>query len=149
MVVWFDMDNTLNRFYEVDNWLEYLINEDTTPYRIAKVALNMSLLARLLHKLQNKGIQIGIISWLSKNGTKEYNQMVTKEKIIWLKTHLTSIQFDYINIIEYGVPKQNYMISNNDILFDDEKPNRANWQGVAYEPKDIINILKELIKTRD
>ena len=29
--IYFDMDGTLANFYGVENWLDYLENEDTTP----------------------------------------------------------------------------------------------------------------------
>ena len=29
MTIWFDMDGTLFDLYSVENWLEYLQNEDT------------------------------------------------------------------------------------------------------------------------
>ena len=35
-MVWFDMDGTIADFYSVDNWLEKIINEDTSPYAEAK-----------------------------------------------------------------------------------------------------------------
>jgi hypothetical protein len=32
------------------------------------------------------------------------------------------------------------------ILFDDEQGNRNEWQGQAYEPQQIIGVLKSLLK---
>ena len=32
----FDMDGTLCDFYGVENWLNYLMNFDPTPYKVAK-----------------------------------------------------------------------------------------------------------------
>ena len=40
--IYFDMDGTLANFYGVENWLDYLENEDTTPYEIAKPLFNFS-----------------------------------------------------------------------------------------------------------
>ena len=88
-VIYFDMDGTLANFYGVNDWLDYLIKEDTTPYKIAKPLFNFSVFARLLHKLQKNNYKIGIISWLSKNGTKEYNAAVTNTKLEWLKKTFT------------------------------------------------------------
>ena len=34
--IYFDMDGTIADLYGVDNWLEMLINEDATPYRVAR-----------------------------------------------------------------------------------------------------------------
>lgn len=140
----FDMDGTIANFYGVEGWLDYLIASDSTPYRVAKPLINMSVLARLLNKLQKNGYEIAIISWLSKNGTDEFNREVIEVKKAWLKKHLASVNFDKITIVPYGTPKQNYCNNSLDILFDDEKPNRDNWMGKAYGVENIIEILKRL-----
>ena len=36
--------------------------------------------------------------------------------------------------------------NENDILFDDEAPNREAWKGEAYEPNQILEVLKGLLK---
>ena len=58
----FDMDGTLCDFYGVENWLEYLVARDATPYAVAKPLLNLSALARRLNRLQREGYEINIIS---------------------------------------------------------------------------------------
>lgn len=141
--IYFDMDGTIANFYGVENWLEYLVNRDTTPYKEAKPLINMNSLARMLNNLQKKGFEIGIISWLAKNSSVEYDKAVTDVKIKWLKTHLKSVHFNEIIIVPYGTPKEGFA-TENDILFDDEKPNRDNWIGIAYDEKNIINILKKV-----
>jgi phosphoserine phosphatase len=40
----FDMDGTIANFYGVKGWLDYLINEDTTPYEIAEPLYDMDVL---------------------------------------------------------------------------------------------------------
>ena len=86
-----------------------------------------------------------IISWLSKCPTPEYNEAVTAAKVEWLNKHLKSVQFDEIYIVDYGTPKSDFMETDDDILFDDEEQNRDNWEGEAYEPDDIIGVLKNLL----
>ena len=61
----------------------------------------------------------------------------------WLAKHLKSVRFAKIDIVEYGTPKQ---INRNGILFDDEKQNRENWLGIAYNVENIIQVLRELEK---
>ena len=141
MRIYFDMDGTIANFYGVDGWLDYLINNDTTPYRIAKPLINMNSLARILNRLQRSGIEIGIISWLAKNSNIEYDKKVTETKIKWLETHLKSVKFNEIIIVPYGTPKESFA-TEKDILFDDEEPNRKNWKGVAYDETNIIEVLK-------
>ena len=139
-----DMDGTITNLYGVQDWLDYLIAEDVTPYAIAKPLLRLCTLARILNRLQAKGYKIGIISWLSKNGTEDYNNRVTETKLKWLKQHLPSVAWDSIIIVPYGTRKENYCYSENDILFDDEEKNRENWNGIAFDVDDIMGILKTL-----
>ena len=139
--IWFDMDGTIVDLYGVNNWLTMIINENATPYTIAKPLINMQVLAKTLNKLIQKGYTINIVSWWSKNGTPTYNEKVIQAKKQWLRKHLKSVQFSKIDIIQYGTPKQN---NRSGILFDDEKPNRDTWSGIAYNEKNILKILKEL-----
>lgn len=139
--IYFDMDGTIADLYGVDNWLEMLINEDVTPYRVARPLIRMQSLARVLNRLQREGYEIGIVSWLSKNGSEAYGEAVAEAKREWLAKHLASVHFDHIDIIAYGTPKQN---GRNGILFDDEEPNRNNWNGIAYDVNNIIEILRAL-----
>ena len=140
--IFFDMDGTIADLYGVENWLDYLIASDTLPYAIAKPLLRLSSLARILNRLQREGYRIGVISWLSKSGTEEYNNAVTETKKNWLKKHLASVHFDEINIVKYGTPKQMFARTENDILFDDEEKNRNNWTGKAFDVNTILKILK-------
>ena len=143
-MIWFDMDGTIADLYSVNGWLEMLINHDEKPYAIAPTLLNMSLLARTLNKLRKQGYKIGIISWLAKNSTPEYDEKVIDAKKKWLNKHLKSVVFEAVEIVPYGTPKQNYLRSSEDILFDDEIGNRENWTGIAYDVHKIIEVLKSL-----
>ena len=78
--IYFDMDGTIANLYGVENWLDDLVNKNTRPYEQAEVMVNMSSLARILNKLQKMGYTIGIVSWLAKNSTDEYDERVKKAK---------------------------------------------------------------------
>ena len=140
--IFFDMDGTIADFYGVDGWLDYLKEGNTFPYQFAKPLVRMASLARILNRLQREGYRIGIISWLSKSGTVEYNTEVTAVKLAWLRKHLASVQWDEINIVNYGVPKHLYARTENDILFDDEIQNRNGWTGKAFDVNAILEVLK-------
>lgn len=142
--IWFDMDGTISNLYDVEDWLEYLQASDPYPYAAAKPMLNLSLLARYLNKLQAEGWSIGIISWTSKSGSDLYNGEVALTKLVWLHQHLKSVQWDTIKIVNYGTNK--YIECGGGILFDDEERNRNEWKDEAYEPNQILEILKELLK---
>ena len=142
--IFFDMDGTIADLYGVENWLDFLIASDSLPYEIAKPLIRLSALARILHRLQDEGYRVGIISWLSKNSTPEYDEKVTEAKKNWLKTHLPSVEFDEINIVPYGTAKEKFAKTEKDILFDDEEKNRQNWTGEAFGVENILEILKGL-----
>lgn len=142
MKIFFDMDGTIANFYGVDGWLEYLNENDTTPYEIAEPLLNLSRLARELNRLQQSGIEIGIISWLSKTSNRDFDMAVERAKYEWLAKHLPSVHWDEIHIVKYGTPKQMFAKSENDYLFDDERPNRENWSGQAFDVNNILEVLR-------
>ena len=139
--LYFDCDGTWIDLYGVDGWLEDLINHNPRPYIEAKPLISLSLFARLLNKVQKQGYQIGIITWLPKNSTDEFDKIVTVEKINWIKKHLPSVKWDEIHILPYGTPKSLFG-NENSILFDDEENNRKDWIGVAYDETKIFNVLR-------
>ena len=145
MTIYFDMDGTIANLYGVENWLPKLQNEDASPYTDAKPLVKLSTLARLLNKAQRNGHKIGIVSWLAKNSTENYDEKVTNAKIEWLNTHLKSVQFDEIRIGKYGTPKSTMVDDKNGILFDDEEPNRIEWKGTSHNVDSIIETLKGII----
>ena len=144
--IYFDMDGTIADLYGVENWLTSLRNFDPSPYIVAQPMLHLSTLARLLNRLQREGYVIGIVSWLSKAPDPEYDYAVTAAKLGWLKRHLASVHWDEIHIVAHGTPKESFITSADDILFDDEARNRENWTGRAYEPNQILEVLKGLLE---
>lgn len=144
--IWFDMDGTIADLYGVKNWLSMLIDSDPTPYAIARPLVNLSRLARYLNRLQKMGFEIGIISWLSKSSTPEYDVMVTSAKMFWLTHHLPSVQWNNIKIVPYGTNKNT--ICGGGFLFDDEERNRKEWvNGEAFEPKYMFEVLATIVKS--
>ena len=143
MKIWFDMDGTIADLYGVENWLDYLMASDTTPYLAAKPLVNLSILARYLKRAQKVGHEIGIISWTSKGGTDLYNGEVALAKMVWLYKHLPSVTWDNIKIVAYGTNK--YEACGDGILFDDEAHNREAWKDEAYTPEKILEVLKKVL----
>ena len=144
--IYFDCDGTFVDLYGVENWLDYLINSNPYPYMVAKPLVNLSYMARLIHKAQKEGYKVGIISWLSKSGSEEYDRLVTTAKSEWLKKHLPSVTFDEIHIVKYGTSKASL---GNGILFDDEEKNRKEWEeksGEAYDVTDMLLTLRNILR---
>ena len=141
--IYFDLDGTIADLYGVEGWLDDLIAENTRPYAEAKPLLNLSLLARYIHKAQKMGYIVGVISWLSKSGTPEYNKAVTEVKREWLKKHLPSVEWDEIHIVEYGTPKSTCRTCPG-ILFDDEERNLKEWGAGAVIASSLLEGLRNL-----
>ena len=143
MKIWFDMDGTIADLYAVEGWLPMLRAYDPTPYANAKPLVNMSVLARLMNKLQQKGFEICIVSALAKNSTAEYDEKVIEAKKKWLKKHLKSVRFDVMRFVPYTFVK-NDVNTGNDILFDDEQRHLEKWTGTPYHASEITKVLKSL-----
>lgn len=143
MKIWFDMDGTIVDLYGVNNWLEMLIAEDETPYAIAKPIVNLSLLARLMNKVQRNGYEICVVTALAKNSTADYDGKVRNAKIKWLARHLKSVHFNEIKFVPYWYTK-NDVNEGNDWLFDDEERHLSAWTGTAYPANTMIEVLKAL-----
>lgn len=148
MMIYFDMDGVLAGLYDDPNWLAKLEAADTSVYADARPLVHFSTLARYLNRLQARGYRIGIISWLSKNGTDKFNAEVAEVKRDWLAKHLPSVQWDEIHIVPYGVPKSNCATCPNAILFDDEQRNLNEWtantHNMAYNADLLMEILRNL-----
>lgn len=141
--IYFDLDGTIADLYGVEGWLADLIAENVRPYAEAKPLVNLSLLARYIHKAQAKGYTVGVISWLSKSGSDAYNEAVTAVKREWLAKHLPSVEWDEIHIVKYGTPKSTCRTCPG-ILFDDEQRNLDEWGAGAVIASNLLEILRNL-----
>lgn len=140
----FDMDGTIADLYSVENWLADLRAFKSEPYLNAKPMVNMSLLARYIHTVQKNGHSVEIVSWGSKESNENYDSAVTEAKKAWLKKHLPSVVFNAVIISAYGIEKSTLTEKAEDaILFDDNENVRASWQGRAYAPEQIFEIMKK------
>ena len=148
--IYFDMDGTIADLYGCENWLADLINGYTRHYRAAKALINMRKLGRLLNTLQKSGYHIGIVSWLSKGGTAQYDKKVIETKKKWLARHIGAVNWNEIKIVPYGTPKSTVVDFPGGLLFDDEKRNRVEWStatnsGLAFEVDNILKVLSSLV----
>jgi hypothetical protein len=143
----FDMDGTIANFYGVANWLEYLQNEDTTPYEVAAPLYDMEYLNALLIILKKQGWRVVVTTWLSKGGTKEYNDRTRKAKLEWLEQY--SFPYDEIHLVKYGTTKANCTrhIGGFQILVDDNETIRKGWNlgDTINANEDILKKIEKLI----
>ena len=145
--IWFDMDGTIGDFYGVPGCIEMIRAEDSTPYEIAAPLVDMSRLARAIHKLQAQGVKAGINSWGANYATPAFDEEVAEVKCDWLDERIPSVNWDEILITHYGVPKQKCKKEGYiNILFDDNPNIRQEWGEYAYAPEQIFEVLNALAK---
>jgi hypothetical protein len=146
--IYFDMDGTIADLYGQENWLERLMNEEPELYLKAQPLIDMGVLRDKIEELQEKDIEVKVITWLAKNTSNNHLTIITEEKLEWLDN--TGIEFDDIHIVKYGTEKHNIPKSvKGDILFDDNADVRMNWElagGIAYNEKQIFEKLNEILR---
>lgn len=144
----FDMDGTIADLYAVENWLPMLRAYDPTPYAKARPMYDMDELAEVLNQLKTKGYEIAVVTWLSKESTKEYDKKVRLAKANWLKQNRFPV--DTVHMVKYGTTKANCVRHKTikAILVDDNAKVRQGWHlGETINANE--NILKELKKLLD
>lgn len=147
----FDMDGTITDLYGVENWLSKLRSYDPTPYQTAEPLVDMTELACLLRSLQNCGVNVAVITWLSKEPNKQYDDEVRKAKRAWLKEY--GFPFDTLRCVAYGTPKHKIEATRlaadeEALIFDDDARVRRDWNlGGAIDPTttNILDVLKEIL----
>ena len=143
-VLVFDMDGTIADLYGVQGWLEDLRSENPRPYEVAKPMYNMDTLASVLGLLRLKGWKIAIVSWLAKESTREYDEMVRKAKREWLAKY--QFPCDEIHLVKYGTTKANCTrkLGGYQVLVDDNEQVRNGWHlGDTINANE--NILEKLV----
>jgi hypothetical protein len=150
-MICFDLDGTIADLYGVPNWLPKLRNEDPSPYCEACPMWHMEKLASILREIQSVGIEIRIITWLSKDSSEEYKEATRQAKRDWLEKY--DFPFDFFHGIQYGATKadsiRKYLREDEEaILIDDNAKVRAGWHmGETIDPTacDLLEVLASLL----
>lgn len=148
----FDMDGTIYDLYGQKGWLNALETEKAEIFTTGKAMVDLAELKEVCHKLQNQGWTIGVITWLPKNATYEFNKKCELSKQLWLKENNLDF-FQFFNAQPYGTDKKEGLPfrAEKNILVDDNKEVRAEWEiNEKYLTIDangnIIEDLKKLLK---
>jgi hypothetical protein len=150
-MVCFDMDGTIANLYGVQGWLEMLQEENARPYEVAEPMWNMVELNKVLGELQNQGVEIRVITWLSMNSSEDYKEKTRQAKLQWLENQ--GFPFNNFHGVAYGTTKANAIrkyleFGEQAILIDDNAKVRQGWNmGATIDPttENIIDILKALL----
>lgn len=134
--IYFDMDGTLAGLFFVKDFSKKLANRDMSPYLDAQPLYNVEEMANVISQLQERGYQIGIISYVSKTPRE-----ARKAKKEWLKRYFPFAT--EIHIIQEYTTKYKVAKDKNGILVDDAKKNRDAWQGLSINAYRA-NLVKEL-----
>lgn len=147
--IFFDLDGTLYDLYGRPNWLEEITTlKDPSAYADEDAVLvDMVRLHEIIFQLMDAGYRIGVISWLAKGATKEYDSAVRATKKVWIRKFLPMAT--EVHIVKYGTPKHHVMqnVHADAILVDDSAEVREAWtRGIAIDATgDIIEALATLL----
>lgn len=149
-VIMFDMDGTVYDLYGVPNWLEKLENSDVSAYCDGAPLVNLRELEKVCRALIKNGYEIGVITWLSKNGSPRFNRNTALTKKMWVENNMPYVT--KFTAQTYGTPKQKALNRSvkKAILVDDNNEVRKMWdtpkQRKSIDAKgDIIKALWELL----
>ena len=143
-VLVFDMDGTIADLYGVQGWLEDLRNENARPYKVAKAIYDKMVLNEILALLKAQGWKVVVTTWLAKDSTEYYKDLVRKAKLEWLAEQ--EFPFDEIHLVQYGTTKANCTrkLGGYQVLVDDNEQVRKGWTlGNTINANE--NILEKLV----
>ena len=127
-VVYLDMDGTIADLYGQENWLYMLQNEIAGAFINCKPLTTMESFEKQFPKDQ---YELRVLSMTPKNASKEYCEIVIKEKNAWLDKYFPTITKR--TYLPYGDNK-NLKGCYNHILVDDNETIRNNFKGLALAP---------------
>lgn len=143
-VLVFDMDGTIADLYGVQGWLQDLRAENPRPYLMAKPMYDKMVLNETLGLLKAQGWTVVVTTWLAKDSTENYKNLVRQAKLEWLAQQ--EFPFDEIHLVQYGTTKANCTrkLGGYQVLVDDNEQVRKGWHlGDTINANE--NILEKLV----
>lgn len=122
-VIYFDMDNTLNKLKCVKEVWKRLDNKDVTPY-IECLPCDHNI--ELLKMYKKHGYKVVILSCLSRVTDEQFDRDVCKAKDEWLMKYVGREYIDECMYIPYTKHKEDYG-KEGGILVDDDVIICMNW----------------------
>ena len=106
--IFFDLDGTVYNLYQISGWKEKLENENPEVFREGSFIGNYPEFMAICHKLLERGIQFGVITWLPMQASEEYEKECAEVKREWVKKFMPFVT--EFTAQAYGIPKQNAII---------------------------------------
>ena len=134
----FDMDGTIADLYKIENWLE-LLEKEQLDFSLAKPIFDNDFINRVI-ELKKKGFYIQIITWLPHSTSIEYQSMVSRQKLEWIRKYFPIIDSYYI--LPYGKNKTG-MCNKYDLnfLIDDNVEVVNSWNESFKDKNEIVETL--------
>lgn len=122
-VIYFDMDNTLNKLKCVKDVWKRLDSKDVTPYIECEPCVHG---IELLKCYKKHGYKVIILSCLSRVTDKQFDRETCKAKNEWLALNVGMEWIDDVMYIPYTKHKEEY-VKEEGILVDDDVTICMNW----------------------
>lgn len=130
--IYLDMDGTIANLYAVPNWLPKLQNEIEGTFIDVEPMISED---KLLKMFPLEQYEIIIQSMTPAKASKEYQELVKKEKDAWLNKFFPNLKKRIY--MKYGHNK-NLKACANAILIDDNELIRKNYKGFALNPAGLL-----------
>ena len=121
----FDLDGTVADLYGRNDWLEKL-RAEVPIYEELEPLVDMIELTTIAERLVEKGVEFGVVTWLSMGASIDYEFVTAMEKFRWCQKYMP-----YISEFEaqpYGTPKQTNYHHCKCILIDDNAEVRQSFE---------------------
>ena len=133
----FDMDGTIADLYKMEDWLENLEKEQL-DFSLAAPIFNDNFINKII-ELKKIGFYIQIITWLPPTSI-EYQAMVSKQKLEWIRKYFPIIDAYYI--LPYGKNKASVCNKYDlNFLIDDNVEVVNSWNESFKDEKGIVENL--------
>lgn len=126
--IYFDLDGTVYNLYGIAEWEPKLRAENPNVFREGSFIGDYQDFMSICHKLLEKGVQFGVITWLPMQASEEYERECAEVKREWVKKFMPFVN-EFI-AQTYGIPKQNAIIkrAKRMYLLDDNTQVCEMWQ---------------------
>lgn len=144
--LYFDLDGTVYNLYAVKDWDYKLRNSIASVFEEGTVMTDMVALEKKLKKLN---VEVGVITWLPREATAEYEAACKEVKMAWVKKYMPYVK--EVHALSYGVPKHT-VGTEDDILVDDNADVLDAWRAAGRAAINAIYIdridekVKEVLK---